>query len=119
MRSAKGRYPVKPFKRKINQLPLMVAFKDETKRETMFEVKPEKFSRVFGSGVRFVGLWFEFTDDPATDMIHERLPLMMGKVNPSYRKTFPLRDKNGKLISAVDKAFPQKIGKFAFFKRAY
>ncbi len=119
LRSAQGRYPVKLHKGKVNQLPLMVTFKDESKRETIFEVKPEKFSRVFGSGVRFVGLWFEFTDDPVTDAMVGRLPVVMVKVNPSFGGRFPIRDKYGKLISAVNKAFPQKIGKPAFFKRAY
>ncbi|MCP4074470.1 MAG: hypothetical protein GY742_22530, partial [Hyphomicrobiales bacterium] len=119
LRSAQGRYPVEPLVGGPPQLPLMVAFRDETKRETMFEIKPGDFAGVFGSDVRFAGLWFEFTDDPVTNAIIERLPLMMGKVNPSYRKAFPLRDRNGKLIPAVDHAFPQKLGKPAFFRRDY
>ncbi len=119
LRSLEGRHPVKPIIGNPRTLPLMVTFKDETKRETMFEVKPGDFPRIFGSNVRFVGLWFEFTDDPVTESIAKRLPLMMGKANPSYRETFPLRDKNGKLIPARNKAFPQKLGKTAFIKRAY
>ncbi|MCP4071884.1 MAG: hypothetical protein GY742_09130, partial [Hyphomicrobiales bacterium] len=119
LRSAQGRYPVEPLIGGRPQLPLIVAFRDETKRETMFEVKPGDFAGVFGSDVRFAGLWFEFTDDSETNAIIERLPLMMGKVNPSYRKAFPVRDRNGKRIPSVDHAFPQKLGKTAFLKRTY
>ena len=118
LKSVQGRYQVKPLVGSPPQLPLMVAFKDETKRETMFEVKPRDFSKVFGSDVRFAGLWFEFTDDPETDSIVGRLPVMT-KVNKSFMAAFPSRDANGNLIPAAKWAFPEKLGKTAFFKRAY
>ncbi|MCP4083117.1 MAG: hypothetical protein GY743_23090, partial [Planctomycetaceae bacterium] len=90
LRSAQGRYPVEPLVSIPPQLPLMVAFRDETKRETMFEVKPGDFAGVFGSDVRFAGLWFEFTDDSPTDSgLRNRLSVMW-KANPGFRETFPL-----------------------------
>ena len=76
LRSAKGRHQVRPIFGRPKTLPLMVSFRDESKRETMFEVKPEDFPKVLGSDVRFIGLWFEFTDRPVTVAIAKRLPVM-------------------------------------------
>ncbi len=119
LRALEGRYPVRPIGGNAKLLPLMVAFRDEAKRETLFEVKPADFPRLFGSNVRFKGMWFEFTDDAPTDSgFRDRLPVMW-KANPSYRETFPLRDASGKLIPGVDKGFPQKVAPGDFYRRGY
>lgn len=119
IRSLEGRYPVKPLVGPLREMPVMVSFRDEAKRETMFRVKPGDFSRVFGSGVHYVGMWFEFTDDEPTDSgLRKRLPILWN-ANPSYRKTFPLRKANGDLFAGVEKALPQKIGNTSFFQRRY
>ncbi len=118
LRSLKGRHPVKPLVGSPKTLPVMVSFSDEAKRETMIEVKPVDFPRVFGSDVRFVGLWFEFTDDPETGLMAGRLPVML-KANESYRKKFPIKDRNGNLIPSREWALPQKIGKYSFFERNF
>ncbi len=119
LRSAQGRYPVKPLIGNPKTLPVMVSFKDETKRETMFEVRPSDFPKMFDSDVRFLGLWFEFTEDGSTDSgLRNRLPVMW-KANPSYHETFPIRKANGDLIAGRDMALPQKIGKYSFFERNF
>lgn len=118
IRDASGRYAVKAETSRTRGLPLMVAFTDETKRETMFEVRPEDFGKVFGPDVRFLGIWMEFTDDPATETIPQRLPVMW-HLNESYMQAYSLYDENGKLIPAVDTQFPQKFGHTAFFKRRF
>ena len=46
LRKASGRYPVEPLVGPLREMPVMVSFKDETKRETMFRVKPEDFPKV-------------------------------------------------------------------------
>jgi hypothetical protein len=85
----------------------------------MFEVKTTNFSKVFGVGVRFKGMWFEFTDDEPTDSgLRQRLQVMW-KANQTYREVFPLRDASGKLIAGVDKEFPQKVGRDGFYMRGY
>lgn len=118
LRSAQGRYPVKPLIGRPKTLPLMITFKDEAKLETMFEVKPEDFSKVLGSGVRFAGLWFEFTNDPVTEVIGHRLPIVV-KPNDSYWTAFPKKDDQGNCIPSAKKAFPYKIGKSGFMHRGF
>lgn len=116
--SLEGRYPVKPLVGSRKKLPVMVSFSDEKKRETMFQVEPHEFSKVFGDNVRFLGLWFEFTEDLETELIIERLPVMF-EVNESYHKAFPKRDKNGNLIPTRDAPLPRKLGKISFYQRSY
>jgi len=118
--SASGRFPVLASNSRTNTMPVMVSFEDETKRETMFHVTPENFSRKFGSNTKFVGIWFEFTNDPITEAIEARLPLMFQKkVNKSYREKYPLRDSNGRLIPSREWEFPQHFGKIAFKKEDF
>ncbi|MEM9278750.1 MAG: hypothetical protein AAGA76_09255 [Pseudomonadota bacterium] len=117
--AASGYYPVVP--KRIGTpptLPLMVTYTDETRMETMKRVKPKDFRRRFGSDVKFLGLWFEFTDDAPTTKIPERLPIAV-KVNESYYTAFPNRDSRGKLLPTRKKAFPYKVGKSAFMKRTF
>ncbi|MCP4082995.1 MAG: hypothetical protein GY743_22445 [Planctomycetaceae bacterium] len=119
LRSLQGRYPVKPVVGSPKSLPLIISFKDEAKRETMFEVKPDDFPKYFGSDVRYVGMWFEFTEDSPTDSgLRNRLSVMW-KANPGFRETFPLRNANGDLIPGVDRAFQEKVGKTAFYKKEF
>jgi len=118
--SASGRFTVLASNSIRKTMPVMVSFEDETKRETMFHVTPGNFSRKFGANAKFVGLWFEFTDDPITEVIEERLPRMFTiKNNESYRKKFPTRDANGKRIPSSEYKFPQKFGKTAFKQKDF
>jgi len=120
IKNASGRYPVDASISKTKTMPVMVSFADETKRETMFHVTHENFSQKFGSNAKFIGLWFEFTDDPITEMIEQRLPLMFQrKVNESYREKYPLKDKNGNLIPRSERKFPQFFGETAFKKKSF
>lgn len=118
--SAQGKFSISAEVSRMNTLPLMVSFMDESRRETMFEVKPSNFSHKFGPNVSFKGLWFEFTDDQPTDVIQQKLPLMFqAKNNASYTKKYSLRDGNGKLIPISEKDLPQKVGKSSFKERSF
>ncbi len=119
LRELKGKYQVMAHPGGPSNLPVMVSFRDEARRETMFHVKPEDFSTVFGNDVRFLGMWFEFTNEEPTTAIVGRLPIMMGRANSSYREFFPLRGDDGNLISFANKAFPQRFGKSVFYFRGY
>ena len=94
----------------------MVAFRDEARRETMFQVKPEDFSELFGQDVRYIGMWFEFTEDAPSDHILERLPVGVTP-NESYYTALPVRNAQGNLLTAKEMAFPQKIFPKIFFMR--
>ena len=120
IRNATGKYPVLASISNTKTMPVMVSFKDETKRETMFHVTPENFSQNFGASVKFIGLWFKFTDDPITEAIEARLPRMFKtKNNESWRKKYPLKDENGKLTPRDQYEFPQKFGKRSFKKKRF
>lgn len=112
-----GRYAVRPIVGD-GRLPIMASFTDEAKFETAFEVKPDDFPTLFGEDVRFLGMWFELTDDPETSIIPERLPIAV-KLNASFWDAFPKRGADGKLISGKDYAFPQKMGPTPFFYRGF
>jgi hypothetical protein len=103
----KGRYPFKPL-RDGTTAPLMVAFKDEKKFRSFYRVEPEKFSEYFGSGVKFIGVDFEITDEPVTKVLAERLPVLLEKdrdvADPANRKK-----------AYVDLPFNEKIGQNSFF----
>lgn len=118
LRKLRGRYQVDPFEEGLKGLPVMVAFTDETRRETMFHVHPNRFADHFGADVRFVSLWFEFTQDEPTDILPQRLPVAIVP-NESFYSAFPLRDANGDLIPLRDYAFPQKFPKSVFYDREY
>lgn len=118
LKKASGKYRVLASKSKTNLLPLMVAFKDEKKRETMFRVEASKFPELFGRNVKFLGLWFEFTDVDETKLIRNRLPVMF-EPNETFKGSFPHRDADGKLIPGRKKALPQKIGTTAFFEKDF
>ncbi len=115
--NASGRFPVLASRSRTKTMPVMVSFEDESKRETMFHVTPENFSRKFGTNTKFISIWFEFTDDPITEAIEARLPLMFQKkVNESYRQKYLKRDKDGKRIRINKNEFPPKFGKIVFKK---
>jgi len=118
IRGASGRYEVSARISRTNTLPIMVSFTDETKRETMFEVRPEGFGKVFGPDVRFLGIWMEFTDDPATETIQQRLPVMW-HLNESYKQAYRLYGEDGKLIAGKNMALPQQAGQDFFFRRGF
>ncbi|WP_147307441.1 hypothetical protein [Mesorhizobium denitrificans] len=65
---AAGRMPFNFYGR----YPVMVAFQDETKPKTIFEVLPGQMNESF-AGVTFIGLDIEFTDAPITDLLRKRL----------------------------------------------
>lgn len=115
--SANGKFTVSSKTSKTKSLPVFVSFGDEKRKETMFQVTPSNFSKSFGNNVIFKGLWFEFTDDPTTKKIQKRIPVMFN-VNESYRKAFPFKDKNGKIIPSRDKKIPGKIHHTSFKHRS-
>jgi hypothetical protein len=78
--AAKGRFVINPYS-EDKYILLMVAFKDEDRKDSIYEVKPESFASHFGAGVKFMGLEFEFTDEPITDELKRRLP-MIGRATP-------------------------------------
>ena len=120
IRNATGKYPVLASISNTKTMPVMVSFEDEAKRETMFQVTPDNFSKRFGENIIFKGIWFEFTDEQLTEGIKERIPRMFTvKNNESYRKAFPLRDNEGKLIPSSKWKLPQKFGKRAFKKEDF
>ena len=93
--------------------PLMVAFQDESRKDSIFQVKPEEFERRFGSGVKFLGMEFEFTEDSVTEVLAKRLPML---VESDSNNTFP-RDPPGKLRPLVKLPFAYKINENLFFRR--
>jgi hypothetical protein len=102
----KGRYPFKPL-RDGTAAPLMVAFKDENEFRSIYRVEPEKFSEHFGSGVKFVGVDFEITDEPVTKVLVKRLPILTrlaANAPESLRR-----------VAYVDMPFKYKIGTKSFF----
>lgn len=119
IRNATGKYPVSASISNTKTMPVMVSFEDDAKRETMFQVTPENFSKIFGSNTKFIGIWFEFTDEPITELIEAKLPLMFRGVSESFRHKYPLKDANGKWIPNDQYQFPQKFGKTAFKQNGF
>ncbi|SLN24610.1 hypothetical protein ROA7450_01003 [Roseovarius albus] len=118
LRTLEGRYTVKAHPGGPTALPVMVAFEDESKLETMYQVKPEAFPEVFGADVRYVGMWFEFTGDDPTRHIPVRLPVALTP-NKSFYTAFPSnKDENG-LIPDFEYAFPQKFSERVFYMKGY
>ena len=120
LRNATGRYPVLSTISNTKTMPVMVSFADEAKRETMFQVTPDNFTKKFGENTKLIGVWFEFTDNPVSDFIKQRLPLMFrNKANKSYIEKYPLRNESGKIVPRDQSAFPQKFGKTAFKQKDF
>ncbi len=113
-----GRYPVPHQRVSRGALPIIVAFEDKNKRETMFEVRAEEVSNHFGEDVHLLGMWFEFTEDEPTSHVPARLPVALNP-NESYYSAFPKFDEHGDRITSRDFAFPQKFSKWAFVDREY
>jgi hypothetical protein len=114
IRDAAGRHKILPYGAQFGAEPaelLMVAFKDETRKATVFEVKKEDFSKHFGNGVKFIGLEFEFTNEPITDALKKRLP-MIGSKTPG--NDFP-RDPDGQGRADSEVPFPYKMSSNMFF----
>lgn len=119
IRNASGKYPVLASISNTKTLPVMVSFGDEAKRETMFQVTPENFPKIFGLNTKFIGISFEFTDEPVTELIEAKLPVMFRNVSEGFRQRYPLKDENGKWIPNDRYQFPQKFGKTAFKQKKF
>lgn len=118
IRAFEGTFPVSDRIAPINSWPTMVAFTDEARLETMYEVTPDSFEATFGPDVHFIGMTLTFTDEQPTDSIRSRLPVL-SKTNESFYTAFPQNDENGKRIAHVDQAFPYKVGTQAFHNWNY
>lgn len=119
IRNATGKYPVLASISNTKTMPVMVSFEDDAKRETMFQVTSENFSKIYGSNTKFIGIWFEFTDEPITELIEAKIPLMFRGVSESFRHKYPLKDANGEWIPNDQYQFPQKFGKTAFKQNGF
>jgi hypothetical protein len=91
-------------------LPVMVAFKDETDFRSVYRVLPKEFSKHFGAGVKFLGVEFEVTDEPVTQVLAKRLPVLLEKdravADPEIMKK-----------AFVDWPFNYKVGQNTFFSK--
>ena len=94
-------------------LPLMVSFGDEMRKDSIFQVKPNDFAAHFGAGVRFTGFEFSFADDPVTDFLAKRLPMLV-KSDPN--NVFP-RDPAGKLRPTSELPLAYKMSERHFILR--
>jgi hypothetical protein len=108
--AAHGHFVIKPYGEEGAQL-LMVAFKDERRKDSIYEVKPNDFAVHFGAGVKFIGLEFEFTDEPITDALKKRLPML---VERNLDNVFP-RDPDGQTTAYRTRPFPKKMSENMFF----
>ena len=110
--AAEGRYPVNGLGAP-NQPPLMVAFRDEARKDSIYQVLPETIESNFGPGVKFLGMEFEFTNDSVTEMLAKRLPMLTrADTNNEFS-----RDPPGHIRSITIVPLPYKINENAFFKR--
>lgn len=57
----------------LNNLPLMVHFRDERDPSTVERVFPDRLEEALGSGVRFISARITITDDPVSTGIRDRL----------------------------------------------
>ncbi len=67
----------------------------------------------FGAGVKYIGMEFEFTDDPVTEVLAKRLPMLVGS-DPN--NVFP-SDPAGKLRPTSKLPFECRVGEDEFFER--
>lgn len=112
LESAQGRYPVTGIGN-TPRLPLIVRFANENRKDSVRQVLPENFESAFGSGAKFVGIEFEFTDDPPTEILAERLP-MLAKRDPN--NVFP-RDEPGKTRATSNLPIEYKLTEQHFIIR--
>jgi hypothetical protein len=105
-----GRFKMEPF-REDRAFPLFVAFKDEKRKDSIYQVNPEDFAKDFGAGVKFIGLEFEFTDEPITNDLVKRLPILR-QADPNNE--FP-RDPDGQITRYSTRPFPKKMSENMFF----
>jgi hypothetical protein len=110
IREAAGRFTIRPLDDQ-NSFPLMVAFKDESRKDSIYEVRPDEFAKHFGADVKFVGLEFEFTDEPITDALKKRLPMLEER---NQSNVFP-RDPDGQTTRYSKRPFPKKMSENMFF----
>ncbi len=112
---AKGRY-VFPNSNSIGSTPIIVAFHDETRKDSAFRILPAEFEKVFGSGVSFKSLEFEPTDEPVTHLILQRLP-MLNIEDPNNSYAPPIIP--GHLKGESDLTFLEKMRDSEFFIPSY
>jgi hypothetical protein len=112
IKALEGRFKFFPMVKGAN-LPLMVAFGSESEFRSVYRVLPHDFSKHFGGGVKFVGVEFEITDEPITDVLKQRLPILT-QIAPAAPDE-EVRKPDGKLIPFADKPFKYKIGTKSFF----
>jgi hypothetical protein len=112
--SLKGRFAFIP-RDKFQIIPVIVAFKDETEFRSIYRVLPEDFSKHFGAGVKFLGVEFEVTDEPVSEVLAKRLPMLLQPARGATDKE--IKDSNGNRLSFKDKPFQFKIGTMTFFSQ--
>jgi hypothetical protein len=71
LRDASGRKPFRLYG--TTRLPVLISFTDESDPKTIFEIQPSEVGRYL-SGVRFLSLYIEVTDEPVTRNLRARLP---------------------------------------------
>jgi hypothetical protein len=111
LRQAKGRRPFSfaPLNPPL-RLPLFVAFRDEKKSNTVYEVDPQHMDSAF-PGVRFISLDIEITDAPVTKVLKQRLPWL----DRNNRLSGFDRDPPGKLRDEKDQPLGFKLSYNSFF----
>jgi hypothetical protein len=109
-----GRFQFNPGT-KGTVLPVMVAFKDESDFRSVYRVLPEDFSKHFGAGVKFLGVEFEVTDEPVTEVLAKRLPILL-KPFPKQRSD-ALHKPDGRLKPSREWPFEYRIGAKTFFSK--
>ena len=89
LRTATERVSVNwPTKNRPVRLPAMIAFEDERRPETIFEVYPGKSNHPF-PGVRIVDVEIEFTEAPVTKILLQRLPWLVRNREPLFPRDPP------------------------------
>ena len=73
--NAKGRYVI-PHSNWGQTTQVIVAFHDETRKDSAYRILPTEFEKVFGSRFSFKSLEFEPTEEPVTHAISQRLPML-------------------------------------------
>ncbi|MEV4609465.1 hypothetical protein MRBLMR1_004550 [Neorhizobium sp. LMR1-1-1.1] len=111
LRSAKGRFRYRM--RPPDQLPAIVAFRDESDPKTIFELTPRDIGQVF-PGVDFRGLEIETTDSPVTKKLVARLPWL----NTSPRMPLFERDPPGRRRPISERPIGFLITQSHFFGNA-
>jgi hypothetical protein len=111
LRRAKGRVPFSFAAIGVpTRLPLFIAFKDEKKPNTVFEVDPQHMDSVF-PGVKFISLDIEITDAPVTNVLKQRLP-WLDRNNRGFGFD---RDPPGHVRDEKDRPLSYKLSYDSFF----